>query len=58
MLDNFRHCVRQFKWKVHLGHPDLSYAGKRRENKPIFALEIPYPSLKEWDRLLYSGGLH
>lgn len=55
MSDDFRHCIRQFKWKVQLGHPDLSYAGKRRENKPIFALEIPYPLLKEWDRLLYSG---
>ena len=57
MSDDFRHCIRQFKWKVQLGHPDLSYAGKRRENKPIFALEIPYPLLKEWDRLLYSGGI-
>ena len=57
MSDDFRHCIRQFKWKVQLGHPDLSYAGKRRENRPIFALEISYPLLKEWDRLLYSGGI-
>lgn len=57
MSDEFRRCERQFKWNVELSHPDLSYAAKTRKNKAILALEIPYPLLKEWHRIINGGGL-
>ena len=57
MSDEFKRVERQFKWNVDLCHPDLSYAAKTRENKAILALEIPYPLLKEWHRIVSGGGL-
>ena len=34
MSDEFRRCERDFKWKVQLSHPDLSYAAKQQKKIP------------------------
>lgn len=52
MLDKSRSCIHEYARKVEFSEPELKYASKALEKKPIFALEIPYPLLREWHRII------
>lgn len=52
MSDESRSCIHEYARKVEFCEPELRYASKALEKKPIFALEIPYPLLREWHRII------
>ena len=43
MSDESQCCSREYANKVVLSEPELRYASKVLERKPIFALKIPHP---------------
>ena len=44
-------CLR-FKQEIVVSEPEISYAAKANIKKIIFALDIPFPLLKEWHKIL------
>ncbi|XP_022794722.1 uncharacterized protein LOC111333422 [Stylophora pistillata] len=47
-----RVCDHEYAREVKFIQPELRYAAKALETKPIFALEIPYPLLREWHKMI------
>ena len=52
MSDETKGCDHEYAREVKFIEPELRYAAKALETKPIFALEIPYPLLREWHKII------
>ena len=58
MSDAPRCCALEYAKQVVISEPELRYASKILERKPIFACEIPYPLLKEWHKFISEKTLN
>jgi len=56
MSDEVNASLLKYKEKLQVTQPELSYAKRSLERKPIFAVEIPYPVLKEWHKIVSTSG--
>jgi len=54
MSDEFGKSSLRFKQDIAFSEPEMSYAAKANINKIIFALDVPFPLLKEWHKILSS----
>ena len=54
MSDKFSKSSLCFEQEIMPGEPEISYAAKANINNIIFALDVPFPLLKEWDKILSS----
>ena len=54
MSDEFVKSSLRFKQDIAVSEPEISYAAKANINKIIFALDVPFPLLKEWHKILSS----
>lgn len=52
MSDETKGCDHEYAREVKFIEPERRYAAKALETKPIFALEIPYPLLREWHKII------
>ena len=55
MSDEFSECSSSFKRQIALNQPEIRYAAKADVNEVIFAVDIPFPLLKEWHKILASS---
>ena len=55
MSDKFSESSSSFKRQLVLNQPDIHYAEKADVNEVIFAMDVPFPLLKEWHKILASS---
>jgi len=52
MSDEFSKSSLRFKREVTVTEPEIHYAGKAYMRKILFAVDIPFPLLKEWHKMI------
>ena len=58
MSDAPRSCALEYAKQVVISEPELRYASKILERKPIVTCEIPYPLIKEWHKFISEKTLN
>ena len=52
MSDEFSQCCSRFKDAIKFTQPELRYEAREKEKRVLFTLEIPYPLLSEWHKIV------
>ena len=52
MSDEFSQCCSRFKDAIRFTQPELRYEAREKEKRVLFTLEIPYPLLSEWHKIV------
>ena len=52
MSDEFSPCCSRFKDAIRFTQPELGYEAREKEKRVLFTLEIPYPLLSEWHKIV------
>ena len=52
MSDEFSQCCSRFKDAIRFTQPELRYEAREKEKRVLFTLEIPYPLLREWHKIV------
>ena len=52
MSDEFSPCCSRFKDAIRITQPELGYEAREKEKRVLFTLEIPYPLLSEWHKIV------
>ena len=55
MSDEFSKCSWSFKHQIAVNQPEIHCAARADKNNIIFAVDIPFPLLKEWHKILASS---
>ena len=55
MSDEFSECSLSFKRQIVVNQPEIRYAAKAHVNEIIFPVNIPFPLLKEWHKIVASS---
>lgn len=54
MSDKFSKSSLRFKQEITVSEPEIRYLAKATSPEIIFAVDIPFPLLKDWHRILVS----